>query len=269
MKNTQTTSAKVSHPWVSITEVLLIVSSLGSSVAAVILQQYLLATVASVPLSLAVGLNSWEKNRLSQAYQESQAKIIRLEEQLQSWQSSNTISNLIAAESHNESSIEELSKYLDVLQNKIYWIEQNIQHRQPIGTLKNIASRNDIKELEGEIKEVDTRIDNFHIPDIKQRVYQIEREIQSLHFHLKNDSLAVQENVEARIHNAIAELSSQYTILARRVEEIQTELKIISAKGQKYFNQTAYKTAQEVCNFCGKPAIPGQGICYSCSNEPG
>jgi len=267
MNNTQTTSAKIGHRWVSITEVLLIVSSLGTSVAAVILQQSLLATLASVQLSLAVGLNSWEKNRLSQAYQESQASIIRLEQQLETWQSSNTILNLIEAESHHESSIEEISKYLQVLQNKIYWLDQNIQHRQP--AFKNIVSPKDIKELEGEIKEVDSRIDNFRIPDIKQRLCQIEREIQLLHFQIKNDSIAIQENVENRIHNAMAELRSQYTILARRVEEIQAEIKIIPAKQPKYFNQTTYKTAQEVCSVCGKPAIPGQGICYLCSNEPG
>ncbi len=262
MKNTQTASAKVSHRWLGITEVLLIASSLGSSVAAVILQQSLLATLASVPLSLALGLNSWEKNRISQAYQESQASLIRLEQQLQSWQDSNTISNLIAAESQHETSIEQLSKYLQFLQNKIYWLDQNIQHRQPIEAFKNIVSRNDIKELQGEIKEVDSRIDSFRIPDIKQRLCQIEREIQILHFQLKNDGLAIQENVETRIHNAIAELRSQYTILARRVEEIQAEIKIIPAKGSKYF------IAQDVCSFCGKRAIPGQGICYSCSNEP-
>ncbi|GET44024.1 hypothetical protein [Microseira wollei] len=244
MNNTQTTSAKIGHRWVSITEVLLIVSSLGTSVAAVILQQSLLATLASVPLSLAVGLNSWEKNRLSQAYQESQASIIRLEQQLEAWQSSNTILNLIEAESHHESSIEEISKYLQVLQNKIYWLDQNIQHRQPIA-FKNIVSRKDIKELEGEIKEVDSRIDNFRIPDIKQRMCQIEREIHSLHFKIKNDSIANQENVETRIHNAMAELRSQYTILARRVEEIQVEIKNIPAKQPKYFNQTNSKTAQD------------------------
>ncbi len=244
MKNTQTASANIGHRWFSITEVLLIVSSLGSSVAAVILQQPLLATLTSVPLSLALGINSWEKNRLSQAYQQSQAKIIRLEEQLQSWQSSNTISNLIAAESHHESSIEELSKYVQILQNKIYWLDQNMQHRQPIEALKNTVTRNDIKELQGEIKEVDIRIDNFRIPDIKQRLCQIEREIQSLHFQLKNDSLAMQENLETRIHNAIGELRSQYTIMARRVEEIQAEINIIPANMSRYVNQTTHKTVK-------------------------
>jgi hypothetical protein len=233
MKNTQTDSAKVSHRWLNITEVLLIVASLGSSVAAVILEQVLLAALASVPLSLVVGLNSWEKNRLSQAYQESQASIIRLEKQLETWQSSTTISNLIETEFHHDISIEHISKHLQVLQNKIYWLKQSIQHRQPTEAFRNIVSRNDIKELEAEIKEVDNRIDNFHIPDIKQRLLQIEREIQILPFQLKNDTLAIQENVETRIHNAIAELRSQYTILTRRVEEIQAEINIMAAKRPK------------------------------------
>lgn len=234
MNNTQTASAKVSHRWINITEVLLIVTSLGSSVAGVIFEQVLLATLASVPLSLVVGLNLWEKNRLSQAYQESQARIIQLERQLETWQSSNTISNLIETEFHHDISIEQISKHLHILQNKIYWLEQKVQQRKPSEAFKNIVNRNEIKELEGEIKEVDSRIDSFHIPEIKQRLLQIEREIQFLPFKLKNDSLAIQENLENRIHNAIAEISSQYTILARRVEEIQVEINILAAKDPKH-----------------------------------
>lgn len=245
MKNIQTASAKVSDRWLGVTEFLLIVSSLATSVAAVLLQQVFLVTIAYVPLSLAVGLNSWEKKRLFQAYQESQASIIRLQQQIENWQFSNSISKLIETESDLHTSIEQIINKLQLLQNKIYWLQQNIQQRKPIEAFKDIASYNDIKELEAEIKEVNTRLDNFRIPDIKQRLLHIEQEIQSLHFQLKNDSLAIQENLETRIHNASAELRSQYTIIARRVEEIQTEINMPPAKGSKYFPVTNQGGCQE------------------------
>jgi len=62
------------------TEVLLIASSIGGSIASIVFQQVAFAAITSIPLSLAVSFNSYNRKRLDEANQQ-QGRIIQVEQQ--------------------------------------------------------------------------------------------------------------------------------------------------------------------------------------------
>ena len=277
MKNTQKASVQVIHHWLNTTELLLIVSSLGGSVASVIFQQSLFATLASVPLSLALGLNSWERNRLDRVNQESQASLIRLEQQIQNWEHSNSLSSLIDAESKHGKSIQEISNAIQGLREEIHAISQSVSHLESIDQARNQATRNEqlsldskFSELERKIKDIASRIDALRIPEIEQKLGQLDLAVQNLQVELKSEIVAIREKVDGRIPSEFSELRNLYASLAKQVGEIQARTNKPPANQSKHSNQETYQVSQKMCLICKeRPAIPGQGICYSCSSEPG
>lgn len=77
--------------WFAKTEVLLVASSIGSSVAAIIFQQFAFAAITSIPLSLAISLNSSNRKRLESVEQQHKASIIQLEQNSNKQESINEV----------------------------------------------------------------------------------------------------------------------------------------------------------------------------------
>src|SRR6478672_8159695 len=67
--------------WCNTAETVLIAGSIGSSVAAVVLQQVTFAAITSIQLSFVVGLGSWNRKRFDEINQQNQAVITQLQQQ--------------------------------------------------------------------------------------------------------------------------------------------------------------------------------------------
>jgi len=65
--------------WCNRAETVLIAGSIGSSVAAVVLQQVTFAAITSIQLSFVVGLNSWSRKRFDEVNQQNQSAITQLQ----------------------------------------------------------------------------------------------------------------------------------------------------------------------------------------------
>jgi hypothetical protein len=70
----------INRNWFDTTEALLVVSSIGGSVAAIVFQQVTFAAITSIPLSLVVSLNSYNRRRLDEVTQQHQVSVVQLEQ---------------------------------------------------------------------------------------------------------------------------------------------------------------------------------------------
>jgi hypothetical protein len=73
-------SNNINRNWFANTEILLVASSIGSSVAAIIFQQVAFAAITSIPLSLAISLNSHNRRRVEEVDRQHKASVTHLEQ---------------------------------------------------------------------------------------------------------------------------------------------------------------------------------------------
>jgi flagellar biosynthesis chaperone FliJ len=125
--------------WCNTAETVLIAGSIGSSVAAVVLQQVTFAAITSIQLSFVVGLGSWNRKRFDEINQQNQAVITQLQQQiLQGRQSFEQI----------EQTIRQLPTYK----------EEDPQHRlEQLG----IDYQKQIDQLHGEVRNQEGQLKQF------------------------------------------------------------------------------------------------------------
>lgn len=180
-------SNNTNHNWFAKTEILLVASSIGSSVAAIIFQQVAFAAITSIPLSLAISLNSSNRKRLESVEQQHKASIIQLEQ------------NFYDKQKFINEVVYSLPTRADLTDIESRFEAYNCAFAEQIYTLNNQQSNTHI-ELQ--------QINNYHsIADLQQRICVLESLLQ-LHnpAHLRTE---LQENLVS-IEGKIGKLEQQF-----------------------------------------------------------
>jgi len=196
---------KIDRKHFGTTEVLLIVSSIGGSVASIVFQQVAFAAITSIPLSLAVSFNSYNRKRLDEANQQ-QASIIQIEQQflnhkefvnevlysLPNRSELASVESLLEARSavYIDQLKEKINTYIELqqvnnwhsevcdLQQRLLAVESLIQPYNPSQLRTELQeTRNNV---EGKIKKLDRQFHNLPISNLQYQLSQIEELVNKL-----------------------------------------------------------------------------------------
>lgn len=191
------------------TEFLLVASSIGSSVAAIIFQQVAFAAITSIPLSLAISLNSSNRKRLESVERQHKASIIQLEQKFSDKQE--FISKVLYSlpthaeladidtrlEAYNSGLAEQLytlnnqqsNTHLELQQINNYHTNANLQQR--LCVLENLLQlhnpahlhtelQENLVSIEGKIGKLDQQFNNLSISDLQHQLLQIQELVNKL-----------------------------------------------------------------------------------------
>lgn len=196
--------------WFNSAESLLVISSIGGSVASLVFQQVAFVAATSLSLSLAVGLNSCNnRRRLDEVTQQYQSVVNKLEQQC----------------SKERESLDEAIRYLP---NRLEQVE--IESR-----LTNLETyKNEFPgRIEGQIQNLEKQFYNSLLPDVQhqfvelvQLVNQLQTstvESRKLHQHLSNEIQSSNKQLQALDIKV-----SQFTVLDNsEINSIRNEIKFI------------------------------------------
>lgn len=246
--------------WFAKTEFLLVASSIGSSVAAIIFQQVAFAAITSIPLSLAISLNSSNRKRLDSVEQQHKASIIQLEQNFSDKQE--FISKVLYSlptrteladietrlEAYNSAFAEQLytlneqqsNTHLELQQINNYHSIADVQQR--ICVLENLLQlhnpahlhtelQENLVSIEGKIRKLEQQFNNLPISDLQHQLLQIQElvnklqlsstESTELHKCLLGEIQSLNQQVQS-VNSKTQELSLAHT-------EIQSQLNALKA----------------------------------------
>lgn len=260
---------KTNYKWFYSTEIVLVIGSISSSVASIVFQQAAFAAIGSIPLSLAVSFNSYNRKQLDKLTQQHQVSITQLEQQF-----SNNREFLSSLPNHSEladtesrlearntafaqqlDSLEkQLSRYLELQQfnnqyNEVADVQQRILAVEK--SLKTyykpeflyVELQNSIAGLEAKIKKLEQQFNNLPVFDLQDRTTQVEQLINSLQANAGKVAqiynLLLQEN--QLINQQVQALTNKTEALSLLpTEEVTADLKI-SLKNSTELNQKLIK----------------------------
>ncbi len=242
------------------TEVLLVASSIGSSIAAIIFQQVAFAAITSIPLSLAISLNSSNRKRLDEVERQHKASIIQLEQKFADKQE--FISKVLYSlptrteladienrlEAYNSAFAEQLYT-LNQQQSNTYLELQQINNdrsvadvQQRICVLENLLQlhnpahlhtelQENLVSIEGKIRKLEQQFNNLPISDLQHQLLQIQELVNKLQLDstestqlykcLLGEIQFISQQVQS-VNSKTQELSLAHT-------EIQSQLKSLEA----------------------------------------
>jgi len=225
------------------TEVLLIASSIGGSIASIVFQQVAFAAITSIPLSLAVSFNSYNRKRLDEANQQ-QGRIIQVEQQFLKYKefvnealySLPNRSELAGIESlleaRNAVFTEQLGKlkeqinaYLE-LQKVNTWHSEVCDVQQRLCVVESLIElynpsqlRTELQEIqtsvEGKAKKLDQQFHNLPISNLQYQLSQIEELVKKLQVNS-----AEYAQLNKYFLGEIKSISQQVQTLTGRTEEL-------------------------------------------------
>lgn len=246
--------------WFAKTEILLVASSIGSSVAAIIFQQVAFAAITSIPLSLAISLNSSNRKRIELVEQQHKASIIQLEQKFSDKQefiskilySLPTPAELADVESrleayksafaeqlytlnHQQSNthleLQQLNKYHNNtdLQQRICVLENLLQLHNPAHLHTELQEN--LVSIEGKIRKLDQQFNNLPISDLHHQLLQLQDLVNKLQLNsaeptqlykcLLGEFQSISQQVQS-VNSKTQELSLAHT-------EIQSQLNALAA----------------------------------------
>ncbi len=202
-------SSSINRNWFANTEILLIASSIGSSVAAIIFQQVAFAAITSLPLSLAISLNSHNRRRIEEVERQYKASVTHLEQKfsdkqeftdkvLYSLPTRSELSDLEKRlEAYRTTFTEELStlnqqsnlnlelhkididrkKIVDV-QQRLYVLESLLQSYNP--TDLNPELQETLVSFEGKVKKLELQFNNLPLSNLQQQFIQLQQIVNKL-----------------------------------------------------------------------------------------
>jgi chromosome segregation ATPase len=216
--------------WLNTTETILLVGSVGTSVASVVLQQVTFAAITSVQLSLVLGLNSLNRKRFDDLNQQNQNAIAQIHQQLKEHKPFNQI----------ESTIRQLPNYQDIatLQQQLEQLKtdhpkQLSQQNQDITTLQRQLEQlkldhpkrfnqlnQDIATLQQQLEQLKTDHQKW-LNQLNEDINNQEHQFNQIHTGLnslrQNADLTSRANTEA-LQNRIHELKADFEIKIRELE---------------------------------------------------
>lgn len=202
-------SNKTNRNFFAKTEILLVASSIGSSVAAIIFQQVAFAAVTSIPLSLAISLNSSNRKRLESVEQQHKASIIQLEQnsdkqefiskvlyslpthaeladidaRLEAYKSglAEQLYTLNEQQSNTHLELQQINNYhtnAADLQQRLCVLENLLQLHSP-AHLHTELQENQVS-IEGKIRKLEQQFNNLSISDLQHQLLQLQDLVNNL-----------------------------------------------------------------------------------------
>lgn len=231
---------KINRNWFDTTEALLVVSSIGGSVAAIVFQQVTFAAITSIPLSLVVSLNSYNRRRLDEVTQQHQVRVVQLEQNREFFNkflsSLPTHSELVDIENSFSARTTTFTEQLDTLnkqQNNTHLQLQQINNchhkladiQQRVCVLESLLQpynpthlRIELQEtqvsVEGKIKKLEQQFNNLPLLDLQQ-LLQIQYLVEKLQV-----SSTESTNLNKYLLGEIQSISQQIQILTGKTEEL-------------------------------------------------
>jgi ribosomal protein S10 len=235
----------INRNWFDTTEALLVVSSIGGSVAAIVFQQVTFAAITSIPLSLVVSLNSYNRRRLDEVTQQHQVSVVQLEQKFSNNQdffdkvlsSLPTHSELVDIESRFSARTTTFTEQLDTLnkqQNNTYLELQQINtchHKladiqQRVCVLESLLQpynpthlRIELQEtqvsVEEKIKKLEQQFNNLPLFDLQQQLLQIQHLVEKLQV-----SSTESTQLNKYLLGEIQSISQQIQTLTGKTEEL-------------------------------------------------
>lgn len=279
----------------SATEVLLIASSIGGSIASIVFQQVAFAAITSIPLSLAVSFNSYSRKRLDEANQQ-QGSAIQVEQQflkhkefvnevIYSLPNRSELAGIESLlESRNAVFTEQLGKlkeqvntYLELqkvnnkevsdLQQRLRAVESLIQPYNP--SQLHTEWQETQANIEGKIKKLEKQFYNLPISNLQYQVSQIEELVKKLQVNVDTNKTCNENKLLYTYINTELQV-----LLARAEEKIKkSEERILRQQLNSVSNNaldkstTTYSTKTEViCEHCHQP-IKGKYVVGSYFNN--
>ena len=191
--------------WCNRAETVLIAGSIGSSVAAVVLQQVTFAAITSIQLSFVVGLNSWSRKRFDEVSQQNQSAITQLQQQLSQGQNPlNQIEQTIR-QLPNYKKLEDLQHHLEQLeidhQKRIDQLYEELrkQEDQLSQSARNLTS---LEQSMQSISRIDIDSLQHGVHNLKDRFeieFRASENNQSLIAELKNRLLTIEQDIDKSV----------------------------------------------------------------------
>lgn len=240
------------------TEVLLVVSSIGSSIAAIIFQQVAFAAITSIPLSLAISLNSSHRKRLESVEQQHKASIIQLEQNSNKQESINEILyslptraelaniesrleaynsafaeqyTLTKQQNNTDLELEQINNYHSIadVQQRLYVLENLIQLHNP--THQHTELQENIVSIEAKIRKLEQQFNNLPISDLQHQLLQLQELVNKLQLN-STESTQLYKCLLGEIQflsQQVQSVNSKTQELSFAHTEIQNQLKSLKA----------------------------------------
>lgn len=227
--------------WFAQTEVLLVASSIGSSVAAIIFQQVAFAAITSIPLSLAISLNSSNRKRLATIEQQHKASIIHLEQKLSDKQkfvsevvySLPTHADLADLESR-------LETYKSTFNEQLYTLnEQQSNIHLKLQQINNYYSIADVQQRLCVLENLLQLHNPAHLHTLQENIVSIEAKIQKLEqqFNIPISDLQHQllqlQNLVDKLQLNSTESTQLHKYLVGKYQSLSQQLKSVNSKTQE------------------------------------
>lgn len=178
--------------WFSSVESLLVVSSIGGSVASLVFQQVAFAAATSISLSLAVGLNSCNnRRRFSEVSQHHQAVVSNLEQQY----------------SKEREFLNEVIRHLPTRSEQVE-LENHLTRLE--------ANNNELtSRVEGQVEDLEKQIYNSLIPDLQHQFVEVVQLVNQL-----QKSTVDSSKFHQHLSNEIQSLHKQFQGLGSGISQI-------------------------------------------------
>ena len=245
--------------WFAKTEVLLVASSIGSSVAAIIFQQVAFAAITSIPLSLAISLNSSNRKRLESVDQQHKASIIQLEQNSNKQQSINQLFyslptraeladiesrlevyksafaeqlyTLTKEQTNTDLELQQINNYHDIadVQQRLYVLENFLQLHNP-AHLRTELQEN-LVSTEAKIRKLEQQFNNLPISNLQHQLLQLQEHVNKLQLN-STESTQLYQCLLGEIEflsQQVQSVNSKTQELSLAQTEIQNQLNSLSA----------------------------------------
>lgn len=258
----QKISNKLKFNWFSNTEILLSISAIGGSVASIIFQQVAIAAISSIPLSLAISLNSHKRKFLENITQQYQTSFTQLEQQflrerelkekfflsLSSYQLADIESRL---ESHNlavsdqlDSLEEKLNTHL-ALQPTICWQSEVFELQQRINLMENFLKLYNLENNRAESQKT--------FASIKEKIHKLELQFDNLPlFEFQYQLQQVQQLVD-ELHLKSTESTKLYTSFLGKLESVSQQIQALTDRTEEV--SSSYLKLQSQLTLVEAPVV--------------
>lgn len=235
-------SNNINRNWFAKTEVLLVASSIGSSVAAIIFQQVAFAAITSIPLSLAISLNSSNRKRLETIEQQHQASIIQLEQKFSDKQKS--VSEVIYS-LPTQAELADLETRLEAYKST-YAIQLYTLNEKQSNThlkLQEFNNSHTIADVQQRLCVLENLLqlhNPAHLHTLQENIVSIEAKIRKLEqqfnnlpiFNLQHQLLHIQELVNNLQRNS-REFTQSHKCLLGEIQSISQQVQSVNSKTQE------------------------------------
>ena len=225
-------------------ESLLLVSSIGGSVASIISQQVAFAAITSIPLSLAVGFNSYNRKRLDEVNQRHQVSLIQLE---QKFSTNREFFDQVLCSLPTYSALTDIENRLEA-RNTAFTEKINTLSEQQASThlkLQQIDNwRNEATDVQQQLSILESLLQSYssaHLNgNLQQAIVTVEEKFENLEWQFNNlpicnlqqQLLQVQQLFD-KLQESSTESTQIYKCLLGEIQSVSKQVQTLTSKTEE------------------------------------